>query len=215
MEEKIAVHCKTEDEWNGVVSELKLNKSGYKWGDSCGTTCISTDGSGYGSISIQEEDGYKIISAADYLKEGDVSEFKVGDRVESKESINHIKKGQRGTIMHTGDRDLAYVDWDIKHECNNISCPYTRKNHGYNVDFHKIKLIVTQTTKENDMKENNINKNVQAVFSNKSGEELLLVDKHYDRDMMDRILMETHKVAILKACKAAEAELIEADRKDK
>lgn len=69
--------------------------------------------------------------------------------------------------------------------------------------------------KENKMKSNDINKNVAAVFSNKSGEELLLVDKHYDRDMMDRILMETHKVAILKACKAAEAELLEETMKDK
>lgn len=65
------------------------------------------------------------------------------------------------------------------------------------------------------MKSNDINKNVAAVFGDVLGNDLLLVDKHFDSDMMERILMDKHKPAILKACKDAEAEAVKAEKAKK
>ena len=268
MEEKIAVHCKSKKEWHDVEEESFRRGISWTLGpehkiwwslDKClivSGRCLS-----HADIRFCKSEGCTIISAQEYLQEGEIEEFKVGDKVEfikgdmcgneAKEwwRSEDLKLGNIYTISRVSDKGNFKVKsgglWHNKGHfkiANSATKPklsdadYLEENHDavcvicrsyyeempshcegarcaeagelYLEENPNIK-----TSKENNMKENNINKNVAAVFSNKSGEELLLVDKHYSQDMMDRILMETHKVAILKACKSAEAELLEESKK--
>lgn len=187
---KIAVQCETADEWDAVVKKAgkadsvctgKQVVSNYK---TINKYCIMLDGR-FNPKRSCISDGYTIISAADYLKEGEVEEV-------DQEKLCEFC------------RDHYELPSDSVHfMCEGRFCE----------DALELYLEDNPTIKkENKMKNNDINKNVAAVFSNKSGEELLLVDKHYSQDMMDRILMEIHKVAILKACKTAEADLLKEDK---
>ena len=141
MEDKIAVHCKTEEEWNRVVSKLGPKLTGsYPWKSSRSDACISTDGSGYGGIGLQTEEGYTIISAADYLKEGEVEEFKKGDRVELTEVKGSLKIGGQGSIVGF-DGDLPEIAWDEYHKSNHNCGGLCKNGHGWNVRQEALKLM--------------------------------------------------------------------------
>lgn len=95
MSEKIAVHCPTKELWDKVedkaIREGKQWSSGHRepdyWGYYKDNICISLASTylmyGIKTGGCYEKEGYTIISAKDYLKEGgEEVEFKVGDRVE-------------------------------------------------------------------------------------------------------------------------------------
>jgi hypothetical protein len=114
----------------------------------------------------------------EYLNEGgkDVSEFKVGDRVECIKPVNKIGKGDHGTIcalVESGSNSIG-VEWDNR--ISSHDCSGSAKNlHGYWMIPNQIKLITTktQTTKENNM---NVNSTVAKVF--KDVDDAILVTKY-------------------------------------
>ena len=210
--EKIAVHCETKEIWYRVMGKMPgkhLNDS--VWGEYGSETCIDSAGSSitYCSRKWYLDNNYPIISAQEYLNEGgkDVKEFKVGDRVECIETEKNypkIKIGNIYTVKYESSRGKGWLGFEESGDTDT----------GWPKSWFKL-ATKTQTTKENNMKSNDINKNVAAVFGDVPGNDLLLVDKHFDSDMMERILMDKHKTAILKACKEAEAEAVKAEKAKK
>ena len=182
MSEKIAVHCKTKEEWLNVLRRLGLDPGTYP---TRGESYVCTDGTGHAHKEFQEETGYTIISAQEYLGE-DVAEL-----------------DQEKLCEYCRDHYEESINW----HCEGIKCEEITEM--YLEDNPHI------TTKENKMKSNDVNKNVAAVFGDVPGNDLLLVDKHFDSGMMERILMDKHKTAILKACKDAEAEAVKAEKAKK
>jgi hypothetical protein len=78
----------------------------------------------------------------------------------------------------------------------------------------RFKLATNKpTTKEETMsKDNNVNPDVQAVFGEEvTGNELLVIDRHFTPAMLQKILMDKHSKAIHQACKDAESERIIAE----
>lgn len=189
--EKIAVHCPTKDLYNAVMKKLNI----YGWelyyivhGNE---TCVCLDCVGSQTRKYLKKQGYTIIPASEYLEKGGGKvEFKVGDRARLIESNNWSKKaglilGDIYTISFVGD------EWvEVEEDPSN-----------YSLYEYQFKLI-----KENNMKENNINKNVLEVFGKTvTGEELDIIDRHYNMQMLEVILMDKFKKEIKAACMDAEA----------
>lgn len=92
MSEKIAVRCKTEEEWDKVRGKHDGGSSTPNWtGPNADPDCrkhgaciyVSGDESGYDARIDAERNGYTIISAQTYLREvKDEVIFQAGDRVE-------------------------------------------------------------------------------------------------------------------------------------
>lgn len=188
--EKIAVLCKSKKEWDGV--KKKLDKRGLSTWEVMNKyyseLCIYTDDKGCDKPIHAERDGYTIMLAQEYLNEGgaDVSDI-------DQEKLCEFCRD--------------HYDESLSWHCEGVKCEEIMPM--YLEDNPHIK------SKENKMKSNDINKNVAAVFGDVPGNDLLLVDKHFDSDMMERILMKKHKTDILKACKDAEAEALKAEKAKK
>ena len=84
--EKIAVLIKCESDWDKVFATIPENRRGtFTWSRSYPCMGLhqrdNPNKIGSQTESYYRDAGYTMISAADYLKEGEVEEFKVGDRV--------------------------------------------------------------------------------------------------------------------------------------
>jgi hypothetical protein len=84
MSEKIAVHCKTEEEWTKSMIKAGADKRGWTWYGAKNKSehyyVIPSEKDWKRGHSLEGDEA--IISAEDYLKEGENEVFKVGDRVE-------------------------------------------------------------------------------------------------------------------------------------
>ena len=65
--EKVAIQCKTQEEWDWVTKEL-----GYKWRDACWydykeNTGINAGDKGMSRISWYADEGYTILQASDFM----------------------------------------------------------------------------------------------------------------------------------------------------
>jgi hypothetical protein len=181
VEDNIAVHCKTKEEWNRVQD--KAMQEGHEWYEGEKYIEYPTKYGAESCLSLADKclryadrdcygdwDGYKIISAQEYLNEGgkDVSEFKVGDRVECinvspRDGVNpnnYITLGNIYTIEKINGLRLKLKD------IGDTGTTYTPDK-----DRFKLASTKTQTTKENNM-----NKNISDVFD--KTKEALLVEKH-------------------------------------
>ena len=184
MGKKIAVHCPTRELWNKV--QIKAFSSGKEW-SSCGkkmldfwfddaeetcinmyTGCLERHNRGY-----YRGEGYTIISAAGYLKEGEVEEFKVGDKVECVDESDGtiVQKGDVYTI--TGILDNGKIEISgFKHSSNETM--------DYRWGAERFKLANSATkTKTKTIKENNmkINSSVRTVFAEEDKAPFDLVEK--------------------------------------
>lgn len=223
MEEKIAVHCPTIEIWDMVRKKIGSDRGRNRWDKKKQNTCleISPYRDEYSSKSYFMSLEYTIISAQEYLNEGgkDAMEFKVGDRVEIIIGHGDAKVGMTGEIfdLNPEGNDDGYFGIEFDRRVNYTTNVIPGKiGHGYYVDPKSLKVIKTQTTKENDMKDNNIDSNVLAVFGSKvNGDELVVIDRHFTDRMLTRILMEKHHKAIQDACKDAEAEVVKAEKSKK
>ena len=110
VKERMVIHCKSKEEWFDVESKVFRNGylwSGYKkhrdWWSEDRCINITERALGHSGKTFYKEEGYTIISAADYLKEGEVEELKVGDRVEciSIGIYKHIETGESYTVAET------------------------------------------------------------------------------------------------------------------
>lgn len=176
MGKKIAVHCPTRELWNKV--QIKAFSSGKEW-SSCGkktldfwhddaeetcinmySGCLERHNRGYYSGK-----GYTIISAADYLKEGEVEEFKVGDRVEC------IEDGNKSTIKN----GMIYTVLDTYESCGDSFIRVTPSGEGVYMERFKLAGSTTKPKlKENNM---NINSSIRTVFVEEDKADFDLVEK--------------------------------------
>ena len=175
MEEKIAVQCKTEKEWN-MVKGKKLTVTG--WFKGGGNRCISVGkqidgdcGQGYEDWYIKND--YTIISAADYLKEGEVEEFKVGDEVE------FIKGGLCGCEDKEWWRReelLLGKTYTIYQLSDKGNPKVIQGGFWHNKGHFELanKSTKSKTTKENNM---NINSSIRKVFIEEDKAVFDLVEK--------------------------------------
>lgn len=217
MEDKIAVQCETEKEWDAVVkkSGVKNVCSAQDVIDSYGAVdknCIMLDDR-FNPRESCIRDGYTIISAVEYLNEGgkDVKKIKIGDKVVR--GPGWIWGGQDGGEGGVGKVIRSSVEswWIVRWENGSEqSYPYKAGEYGLKIISNK-----TQTTKENNMKDNGIDSNVLAIFGDKlTGNEVVVIDRHFTEQMLTRILMEKHHKAIQEACVLAEAKRLEKEEKD-
>jgi hypothetical protein len=152
LEEKIAIHCKSKEEWQAVEDEMF--SLGNSW-PSNGSARYQASypymfvgeyyGLQKGTESYLKEKGYKIITAEDYLKEG----FKVGDRVECVEGSKYITEGGIYTVI--GENELGNIR--IK------GIP----ERGYFPERFKLANNQTKTIKQEEV-EMNIGKSFIKVF---------------------------------------------------
>ncbi len=187
VKEKIAVSCPTKELFGKVMKKLGSTRDIDRWNNKKEDTHleIAPSKDEFDGRKCFAGDGYKIISAQEYLNE-DVSD------VDQEKLCEYCRD---------------HYDESLSWHCEGVKCEEITEM--YLEDNPHIK------SKENKMKSNDINKNVAAVFGDVPGNDLLLVDKHFDSDMMERILMDKHKTAILKACKEAEAESVKAEKAKK
>ena len=147
MSEKIAVHCKTEELFDKVRMKANIG-DGHRWGMFRSESCINL-GVGSQSVRWYQDADFTIISAEEYLKEGEV-EFKVGDRVRCIDSS--------GLDIHIAG---TYIIHDIKFKPTEIGlslegCP--KDNYYKSCRFE----VVNSQTKPK--KENTMNKNIVVAF---------------------------------------------------
>jgi hypothetical protein len=199
--EKIAVHCPTEEIFKKVLAKRNLKWEEY-YSNNKTETCVCLNMDGMQSRAHLRDDGYTIIPASEYLKEGgNEVEFKVGDRVECVNNGNinggfkaeYLKEGHVYTIIDLyGDKlKLDSIDGYV---------PYAKR--------FKLATKSIKQNKEEVMKDNNINSKVLEVFGDEvKGSELVIIDRHYDVAMLEKILMAQFSGEIKKACKDAEKAL--------
>ena len=164
MEDKIAVHCKAEKDWDKIVAGFTNNKGEYPWKSYGTDSCLNIEEEVFCGKSYYEEEGYTIISAAEYLNEGgkDVSEFKKGTKVEilkiqdDRDEVGNVAE----VIMDHGDGAVT-----VKFE-DGSSWYYSEG---------KVKLTTkTQTTKENNME---LNSSIRTVLVEENGATFETVEK--------------------------------------
>ena len=219
MKEKIAVLLKCESEWDKVFATIPENRRGtFTWSRSYPCMALHQKDNpnkiGTQTESWYRDSGYTIISAAVYLKEGEVEEFGVGDRVEITgvmDGNDYI--GQKGEII--SQRSCYYLDKGGEYPLYSVNLPNGDR---WNFWGDKIKSAGSatkpKTTKGNDMKDNGIDSNVLAVFGDKvNGNELVVIDGHFTEQMITRILMEKHHKDIQAACKDIEAKRLKEEAK--
>jgi hypothetical protein len=205
--EKIVVHCETREEWNKVVIKLGLNLDmwsdwWFSYGDSA---CINIQEKLKAGKKYYENDGYTIIPASEYLKEGgNEVEFKVGDRVEN---ISSKHLGTIRAIEENPENCGIGVEWEAFEGGHDLAGLLNNYN-GLWMYPKQIKLINKQI-KEEVMKENNTDKNVTEVFGDLPHNEVVIIDKHFNDEMLKVILMNKFSKEIRKACSDAEDKLKE------
>ena len=66
--EKVAIQCKTQEEWDFVTKELdKIDADSCKWHKHKEQTCVDARGNFYASKEYQEKTGYTILQASDFM----------------------------------------------------------------------------------------------------------------------------------------------------
>jgi hypothetical protein len=201
--DRIAVKASNVDLWRKVREKINNDKGHrccpeIKWAEN---RIYYPDCGNWDYVHDAEGNHCKIISAAEYLNEGgkDVSEFKVGDRVEvNSEAQSNV--GRTGVITQNfdnGNRFEILFDKSAHHE--DVNAIYY---------LHKLnKLTKTQTTKENNM-----NKNISDVFD--KTKEALLVEKHLGAQIGQGFIAQL-TVQLFNKEILAEAKRLEKEEKDK
>jgi hypothetical protein len=210
VEDKIAVLLNSESEWDKVFAAIPEDRRGtFRWSNSYPCMGLYQEKNpnqiGTQTESYYRQKGYKIISAAEYLNEGgkDVSEFKVGDRVEC------INSGKIGGYSAPSNLTLGSV-YTIKEiigvflELNELGDTATPRK-------ERFKLAnKTQTTKENKM-----NKSIESVFAEDKVKDGNLVQRYFGTEIAENFTGEftlaAHKEAYLKEARKRE----KADKEDK
>ena len=229
MKEKIAVHCPTKELWYKV--QMKALDAGKSWNSSSRKflsqdefvkdastvtlkdlpeICIAV----YDSTMISNTRGkltsgqhkrgkYTIISAADYLKEGEVEE------PQARAAVECVKQEDiQEAICKMCEDEYSCNGSHPDSMCEGRWCDEMLDS--YLDDHPEIKL----NEKESNMKDNGIDSNVLAVFGDKvKGNELVVIDRHFTEQMITQIVMEVHHKEIQAACKDIEAKRLKEEAK--
>jgi hypothetical protein len=189
---KVAVHCKTEEEWERVQKEafgaIRCSTNYFNGREK--DYCINPS-STWGGKSYYASDGYHIISAQEYLGEEEINQ-KGGSEVEEK-----IKVGDK--VLITGIQDGEDFCGEelvvsISHDGGSVT---VKKPNGGSWFYETCNFKPIKQNKGEDK----MNKNIVAVFE--KTEEAVMVEDYLTDAIKERIFMEKNKPAILKACKEA------------
>lgn len=196
--EKIAVLCKSKDEWIKIWDKLgfisawaDIYPSENKDGDPGYDIVICLDISNWCRKWAAIDQGYTIISAQEYLRgRMEDNNFKIPPEPYKGCFEDIFKAGGCGNWASEGDID-----------CSGTTCEDCILS---NSNIHEIKKYLS---KENNMKENNINKNVLEVFGDLSAKEVVIIDRHFTDEMLKVIMMKQFSGEIKTACDEAEKKL--------
>lgn len=125
--EKIAVHCKTEEEAKDFCREM--HERGMKWysEETClnrthydiykEKTCYYADGE-YSRLEFAEEKGYAILEWSDYIQEKEFTKADLKDLmiVEYRNGEKFLKLGEK-LINYNGFEELSTFDNNLKDVC--------------------------------------------------------------------------------------------------
>lgn len=154
--EKIAVHVPTQELWDKVIRKGKMTLSNF-WDSNEEKSCLYPGRCSWGAIDGAGAKDAKIISAEEYLKEGeDVSE----------ESESKMKFGVSEGQVFSSEM-LCSVCGDRYGGHSGLRCNRSP------LKINKLKPI----KEESNMSE--VNKTVKEVFGKETGDDMMLVDKYY------------------------------------
>lgn len=218
--EAIAVQCPTKELWDKVRKKIDPECShSFTWSAWKENSCFKPDAMLNSCINICNEQGYTIISAEEYLKEGEG--FKVGDRVkcidisflDGVDISNYMELGGIYTIKAIFTREGCCDRLKLEEVESPTLTP--------NSNRFKLANKPKTTNKEEAMsKDNNVNKAVQKVFGGKkyTGEQMLLVDKHLGgeikTDTLSTMLLEDKADKILTVVNDMEKKELAEAKKD-
>lgn len=191
--ERIGIHCKTKEEFEKVRAKIKQSTT-HEWDELNGQeVCFYINPMGWDRYSVAKQTGIEIISAQEYLggRMGG-NDFKIPPEP---------YKGCFEDIFKDGGCDNWTGEGEI--ECAGISCQYCILSES---NINELKKYLS---KENNMKENNINKNVLEVFGDLSAKEVVIIDRHFTDEMLKVIMMKKFSKEINAACMEAEEKLKE------
>lgn len=233
MSEEIVVHCTTEEEWDAV--QKKAVSEGIMWcdgdthsdswkvyGDKSCINIWDAEGMCYADKGHYEDEGYTIISAQEYLKEGGKVGFKVGDRVIYCEAhVDEDVEGYPGNLIEADGLVLngTYTISDVS-EMGNLEFEESSYMYWHHPSHFRLLSQTTNQTKEHIMKSNSVNKAVQEVYGGKgyTGDQMLLVDKHFGDEVQDnftgKLILKQNEEAYLKEAVAREDDEKEAAEKE-
>jgi hypothetical protein len=211
-EEKIAIHCKTEEEFESVKKKNGFSP-GKKYRNAGGEDPCWTMSGEFCYREFYEERGYTIIPASDYLKD---EEFKVGDRVECiKPYTDTIQVGETGVVVEVRKHNIA-IKWDKlgienRHTCGNLC----EDGYGYYVLKENVKKANQPKTTKKGASKMSEGKTVAIgsifleVFTN--GKEAKKMsdrfgDQYGSNPDRDLIALQNDRSALVAIVKAEEAE---------
>ena len=138
--EKVAIQCKTPEEWDWVTKELGYKWKHARWNDLKEESCINAGDKGTSRISWYVEEGYTIVQASDFMPlspQDEIKELKariatLEEALRPKKKIEFVKYLSNKT-MELSDRCNPPSDFDI------IELLYTDKEHEYDImkAYHK------------------------------------------------------------------------------
>jgi hypothetical protein len=215
--EKIAVHCPTWKDFKLVREELnrrnknanwwpwKDGKSGWEENHKKGDCYIHPHGGWDKKCHL---DGYKIISAVEYLKEGEDVKFKVGDKVKCISTTN--------SCFLQIDNTYTVSELLSKGGCRIKEAMEDHPGHEYNTGIIQLALI---NTKKEESNMSDVNKTVKEVFGKETGDDMMLVDKYYGNcfgnNLLELLAKKYKKDILADAIQRDKDEKAEADKKDK
>lgn len=193
-EENIAVHCKTEEEWEEM--RAYLSRSGHTRREVpylASNPCYNLKGIRQ-PVKIFEEEGYTIIPASEYLKE---EEFKVGDRVQCISSKGEkVVSGRTYIVKHYPSKDgPKYV---------NIEGPYAES---FNLSRFRKLTNQPKTTKKEESTMAQIQDNFIEVFSKDTKLAARMSERfgaQYSNDDRDLLALRRDKDELVKILDAEE-----------
>lgn len=191
--QKIAVHCKTQEEWDRMRVKL-FGRVDWKYDSKF--PYFPTDASSHCASEAKDytKNGYKIISAQEYLGEEKsgltnhlVSHWKF-DGID-----DYISVSDKGTIFRN---EGSVTMWNRLLTEEEIAT---------------LTGFILTNTKEEDM--NNV---IAEVYKDKTYEEVVMVNKHFGNIVADNlfghILLETHKDEVFAEAEAHKKEEEEANK---
>ena len=91
--EKVAIQCKTQEEWDWVTKELGYKWKHARWNDLKEESCINAGDKGTSRISWYVEEGYTIVQASEFMPlspQDEIKELKA--RIATLEELYRPKK---------------------------------------------------------------------------------------------------------------------------
>lgn len=178
--EKIVVHCRTKEQWDKV-----RGKHLGDWWDEGRCVCIQDNCYTHSHISFFQKEGYKIISASEFLGKEEPM-FKVGDEAEVIIAHNNYSVGAIKTI-----RSISRLDEGVV---------YVADNNGHIMNINKIKLVKPSKA---TLKEEEMNTLLEKVLSESKVREGKLVEKHIAKIIgnMEDTLVNLHTLEAIGAKK--------------